>query len=411
MMILKFAWRSLWRNRRRTIITISSIAIGTTLALFMISMADGMYGKLVEDAVRMNAGHVTIEHKNYEEAPSIDLFVPAVSSLEQSASEIDGVALIKPMIIGQAVISTGSGSAGAGVMGVKPEIELKTSPLARNIVSGRYIRSDDERGVMIGAALAERLELEPGRKLVITTNDVTGELVGEMLRVNGIFKTGMEEADGFLVQVPLDVARRIFHLGPDQATRIGLILRSPDYQKQVIHQLRPALSDTELGVLPWQEVMSDLAGFMAVDKGGNYVFQGIIIFLLSFTILNTILMSVLERTHEFATLLALGTSPTRLRLQIITESTLLGIVGTMVGLVLGGSISYYFQVNGLDLSSLYGEGMTITGFAIDPVIHNQLTLWLLTWLGMLVFGLTVVIGIYPALRSTMISIPDVLRSR
>lgn len=411
MKILTLAWRSLWRSRRRTLITVSSIALGTAFALFFISMGDGAYRKLIEEAVRMNAGHITVQHPVYADAPAVDLTVASVGVVRESVEGLPYVSHIKPRIVGQAVVSTGRGSAGVGLIGIDPALEQAVSPLARNIVAGRYLKGDDVRGALIGRTLAESLHLKPGKKLVVTTNDKNGELVGEMLRVTGIYFSGMEEADAFLVQVPLDTARRIYRLGPDEATQVGIVLTTPERQKRVLAALRSRLEPHHLAVLPWQEVMSDLADFMAMDMGSNYVFQGIIFFLICFTILNTILMSVLERTREFATLLALGTPPGRLRGQIIVESALIGAIGALSGLALGGAVSGYFMVNGLDFSKLMGEGLSVTGFTVDPVIHNLVTLKLLAWLGGTVFAVTVLIGFYPAAKATHISLPDVLRSR
>jgi len=411
MMVVKLAWRSLWRYRRRTLITVSAIVVGTALALFFVTMADGMYKKLVDEAVRMEAGYVTVEHRSYSEDLSIDLTVDGVSGLAEEAREIPGVTGVKVLILGQAVVSTGSGSAGVGLFGVDPDTERGVSPLAQKIVEGRYLETDDARGIVLGARLAERLKLEPGKKLVVTTNDVHGELVNEMLRVTGIFRMGMEEADGFLVQVPLDVARRIFHIAPDAATRVGLVLTSPKDLDRVLTELRGRLAGRELAVLPWQEVMPDLAGFMTVDKGFNYVFQIIILFIIGFTILNTILMSVLERKREFATLMAIGTSTLRLRLQVAVESLFLGILGTGGGLLIGGVLSWYFQVKGIDFSGIYSDDTTIVGYAIDPLIKNYVTVDAFALVGFFVLGLTLIIGLYPSWRSAKISLPDVLRSR
>ena len=410
-MVVKLAWRSLWRYRRRTLITVSAIVVGTALALFFVTMADGMYKKLVDEAVRMEAGYVTVEHRSYSEDLSIDLTVDGVSGLAEEAREIPGVTGVKVLILGQAVVSTGSGSAGVGLFGVDPDTERGVSPLAQKIVEGRYLETDDARGIVLGARLAERLKLEPGKKLVVTTNDVHGELVNEMLRVTGIFRMGMEEADGFLVQVPLDVARRIFHIAPDAATRVGLVLTSPKDLDRVLTELRGRLAGRELAVLPWQEVMPDLAGFMTVDKGFNYVFQIIILFIIGFTILNTILMSVLERKREFATLMAIGTSTLRLRLQVAVESLFIGILGTGGGLLIGGVLSWYFQVRGIDFSGIYSDDTTIVGYAIDPLIKNYVTVDAFALVGFFVLGLTLIIGLYPAWRSAKISLPDVLRSR
>lgn len=408
---VKLAWRSLWRNRRRTLITVSSIAIGTAIAVFFISMADGMYKKIVDSAVKMNAGHMTIQDPDYGSAPSIDLYVPSVEAIKKAVDGIEGIALVKTLIICRAMVATAGGSTGAAMIGVDADVEKTVSPIADHIVSGRYIRNHDERGVVVGINLAKRLKIEPGNKLVVTTNDTGGVMVSEMLRVTGIFSSGMEEADGYLVQVPLDVARRIVRLGPDMSTQVGLILKDPERTDSVIKEMETRLSGQGVAVLAWQEIMPDLASFIAVDKGSNYVFQGIIIFLIGFTILNTILMSVLERSREFATLLAIGTSPGLLRLQVLIESVFIGIIGTGLGLIIGGGISYYFQIYGIDMSSLFTEGLTITGFAVDPVIRNYLSIGLFIWLGSVVLGMTMLIGIYPAWKSSRINIPDTLRSR
>lgn len=411
MLVVKLAWRSLWRNRRRTLITVSSIGMGLAYALFFITLADGMYAKVVEDAVRMQAGHITVEHPRYRDAPAIDRYVGSVSAIERVAAGIPEIQQLKPMIVGQAVVTTAHGSAGVGLIGVEPEAEQRTSPIAREVTAGRYLRSGDRRGVVVGARLAERLELEVGKKLVVTTNDAEGELVSELLRVTGIFEVGMEEADGFLIQVPLDVGRRIYGLGPDQATQVGAVLTSPEHQDEVLTELRRGLDGAPVAVWPWQEVLPDLASFIAVDKGSNYVFQGIIFFLIAFTILNTIVMSVLERRREFATLMAIGTSPGRLRGQIVVESALLGLVGCAVGLAVGGPLSYLMEVRGLDLRIFLDEGWSVSGFAVDPVIRNQLTLGHMVWLSAIVFAVTLLIGLLPALRATQVPIADALRSR
>jgi len=174
--VLKLAWRNLWRKVRRTLITVSSIAFGLSFAVFVISMGDGMYRKLIDSAVKLNAGHVTVQHPDYAAAPAVDLRVPSVHRVQAAARSIPGVACVKPLIVAQAVVASGSASAGVGLIGVDPKREREISPLAGVIVQGRYLEPGDARGVILGRTLARRLDLKPGKKLVITTNDVHGEL-------------------------------------------------------------------------------------------------------------------------------------------------------------------------------------------------------------------------------------------
>ncbi|NOZ85518.1 MAG: ABC transporter permease [Deltaproteobacteria bacterium] len=407
--IIKLAWRNLWRHKRRTWITVSSIGLGMAFALFLIALGDGVYKKLIDQGIRLEAGHVTLEHPDYEKAPAVDRYVGPLSSISKACRSISGVKRIRPIIRGQAVISTSAGSSGVGVVAGNPEEEKAVSLIPGKIVEGRYIEKGDKRGVVIGKSLAKRLKLKVGKKLVLTTNDVNGELVNELLRVKGIFKTGIEEADGFLVQVPLAVGRRIYKLPDDYVTRIGLILDDPKDQDSVMEAVSAALSGKNVAVLPWQKVLPDLSSYIAVDKGSNIIFQITILFLIGFTILNTILMSVMERQREFATLLAIGTSPLFLKAQVLVESAFIGLLGCVLGLGIGGSLSYYVEKNGLDMSSTFSKGTSVAGFTIDPLIRTDLTMGLMLWLGLGVFLGTMVIGLYPAFKSGKVDIAQTLR--
>ncbi|HZI12605.1 MAG TPA: ABC transporter permease [Myxococcus sp.] len=410
MMIFKLAWRSLWRNRRRTLITLSSIGFGLTLAIFFISLSAGIHKQVVGDATSMLAGHLAIEHASYRDAPATDLKVDGVEALAKQAAAVPGVEHVKRLVQAQAVVSTGSGSVGVSVLGVDPKREALTSPLARKLVQGRYLDDGDERGVLVGRRLAERLELEPGKKLVASLSGANGEMVKELLRVVGIFETGADELDGFVIQVPLPVARHLVGLGDDEVTQMGVLLRSPDDQEAVRAQLAPLVAGRNLAVRGWQELLPELSGWNTLDGSINRVLCGVILFLILFTILNTLLMSVLERSREFAILLALGTPPTLLRLQVLAEAALLGALGCLVGLVLGGTAGYLMETRGLDLSHLT-QGQSVGGFAFDMRIRGDVTATQLVTLGALVFGATALLSLYPIIRSTRVAVADVLRSR
>jgi len=225
------------------------------------------------------------------------------------------------------------------LLGVEPAVEVHSSPLAARVEQGSYLDDPDAAEVLIGAQLAAQLELTPGKKLVLATNDVHGDLVEELARVKGVFRLGAEEFDGFFVQVPIGFARRLYDLGPDQATQLGVLLRDADDQPAMQPRLAQWVDPRQVVVRGWDEVMPELASYIRVDGGSNYVLQVILLVLIFFTIFNTLLMSVLERRREFAVLLALGTPPARLRLQILAESALIGLLGCLVGLSLGAAVA------------------------------------------------------------------------
>lgn len=408
-MIARLAWRSIWRNRRRTFITVTSIGVGLTIAIFFIAMAEGVYSQVVNEAVRMQAGHITLENPDYQTAPAVDLWIGGVQEARRRIEGIDGVEQTKLLIWGQAVANSGAGSVGVSVMGVEPSGEVKTSPLARHIVMGDYLTDADDRNVVLGEHLAEQLKLKPGRKIVLTTNNSRGQLVEELCRVKGIFRTGSDEIDGYLIQIPLNFARRVFGLGPDEAIQLGVILKRPEDQDALIEEITPLVHGRNIAVLPWQEILPEVASYIRLDRVSNWVFQGLLFAIILFTILNTLLMSVIEREHEFAVLLALGSPADQIKGQLFMESFYIGCLGCLVGTVLGGASSLALQIWGLDMRSLMPEGVTISGFAISTTVHARLTAPILFWTGGIVLGATLLLSLIPMRRITRVRIAEMLR--
>jgi ABC-type lipoprotein release transport system permease subunit len=408
-MVARLAWRSLWRHRRRTIITVASIGFGLALFVLSVSLAAGMYARLIDDAVRMQAGHVTVEHADYRDAPAVDLRVRDAGALAGRIAALPGVEGTKRLVLGQGVARSGTGAAGVAVMGVEPAVEARASPLARRLVAGRYLAPDDGARVVVGAALAERLDLAEGKKLVITTNDASGALVEALFRVAGVFRTGAEEVDGYLVQAPLDAVQRLYGLGADEVTQLGVVLADADRQRAVARRVAALVDDPRLAVRPWQEELPELAAFIRIDRTSDYIFHSLLLALVLFTIFNTLLMSVLEREREFAVLLAIGTSPAELRRQVLLESAFIGALGCTVGLVLGGAVAGLVQVYGLDLTRFYREGLTISGLAVSTTLHARVTARALALLGGAVFLATLLLGVWPMRRAGRVAIADVLR--
>ena len=408
-MILRLAWRSLWRQRRRTAITLSSIILGLALAVFFVAVGEGVYGQLIEQVVRMQGGHVTVEHPEYRDAPAVDLYLEGVAELRDLMEALPGVESTKLLILGQGVASSGAGGLGISLVGVEPSVEAETSLLARNIVEGRYLEEQGGSLVVVGKQLADRLELEVGRKLVLTTNDMDGALRSELCRVAGIFETGSEEVDAYVIQAPIEFARQLYGLPRESATQLGLILANPDLEDRVVEDARLALGESPAVALPWQEVMPEFAAFIMLDKGSNYVMQAVLLFLIMFTIFNTILMSVMERRREFSVLMALGTEPFQVVRQLLAETALLGLVGCGLGLLLGGLAGLAVQTWGLDLRALTGENLTVSGFAVSMVLRAKVTPGLLFWSGGLVFVATLILSFIPMRHALSVSLTDTLR--
>jgi ABC-type lipoprotein release transport system permease subunit len=407
--LLGLSWRNLWRHRRRTVITIVSIALGLTLVVFAKCLNEGAYDQMVNDAVRMQAGHLTLEHAEYRDAPAVDLAISVEEELRRRIEALPNVEATKLLVNGQGVVRSASGAVGVGIMGIEPAVEVRTSPFARKLVAGDYLEKGDGRKVIVGKGLAERLNVAVGKKLVISSNDVNGDLVEQLFRVKGIFSTGAEEIDGYFVQAPIEAIRHLYGLEDAEATQLGVILSSTDHLTSTQPLLESVARGDRRVVLPWQEVLPELAGIIRVDRVSDSVMFWLLLSLTLFTIFNTILMSVLEREREFAVLLALGTPPRQLRAQVLIETTLIAGLGCGFGLLFGGLWAYRVQVHGWDISGFLGEGASMSGFAMATVLHAKVAPDILLWLGGLLFAVIMLLSLIPTWRAARVPIADTLR--
>ena len=401
MWIIKLAWRNLWRNKRRTIITISSICFGLVLALVFIGLGDGTYGAMINSAARLGSGHITLEHPEYRISPLTRLTLQATDEVTRHFTTIQEIEGWAPRILGQAMLSTSHGTVGTAFIGVEPEREKEYTLFIDKITEGSYLEQSDGREVLIGRKMAERLKVTIGSKMVITSNNLHGEIAAELLRVVGIFETGSEMIDGYMCQIALKRAQALLAMQEGEITQLAIFITDQRATDRVIEHLKKILSPvSEAAVLSWREVMPELASYVELDGTSNYIFQVIIFIIIAAGILNTILMSVLERQFEFGVLLCLGMNPKNLLFLILAESMLLGLLGVTVGTVLGLACNQYFTIKGFDMTLFTGENLDISGVALDPILYSDLYPDHLITTVLLVFVMTLLVGIYPAIKAT-----------
>ncbi len=408
---LRLAWRSIWRQGRRTAITVFVITFGLFLIILLTTLEEGVIRSVIDSGARLQAGHVTIEHEDYRLAPSVSLSVPNANKLADKFAELPQVRSAKLIVSGEGVARSGAGAFGILIAGVVPNLERKTSPLAENIVEGEYLDENDEKRVVIGTVLAERLKLKPGKKLVIATNDTDGELVERLYRVKGIFRTGTDEVDGALIHMQLDAARDLFNLPEGSATQIGLVMENLDRLASFLPLVEESLgADSKLAVHPWQTIMPGVAGYVTVERTSYMIMEGFLIAMVSFTILNTLLMSVTERKKEFATILALGGRGRDLRMQVFFEAGLIALLGILIGGLLGGYVAYHYSVVGIDLATFVPGGeVEISGIAVDSTIYPMFTARLMGLICGAILAVTLLLALIPVSRVTRISIANLLR--
>ncbi len=411
LLISKIGWRSIWRNKRRTLISLFSIVIGTGIPIFFVCIAWGFYAGLIDDVARLMSGHITYEHVEYRNSPSNDLWVDDIQKIDQTLNNNSEILTTKQIVNLQGVAHTAKGSVGISLMGVEPEKEITISFLPENIIEGKYLSKGDERWVVVGQKLAKNLNIDIGKKFVFTTNNVDGELTEELFRVKGVFKTGSKEIDGHFVQSDIGIARKVAGLSNDDVSQLGIIVKNPDNHENFIKDLQKSVAKNSGVFLSWQKIMPDVATTIRMDRTAISSFMIMLVVIVLFTMFSTILMSALERKREFASLLALGAQQIELKIQIFLETIFFGLIACPLGALLGISLAKW--VEGYDMMDVVGgktEDMTVGGFGMDTIITPLFSLPLILQISIFFFFAVQLLSILPIYLISRICITDELRS-
>jgi len=411
LLITKIGWRSIWRNKRRTLISLFSIIIGTGIPIFFVCIAWGFYAGLIDDVARLMSGHITYEHVEYRNSPSNDLWVDDIQKINKTLNNNAEVLSTKQIVNLQGVAHTAKGSVGISLMGIEPEKEITISFLPETVIEGNYLSKEDGRWVVVGDQLAKNLNISVGKKFVFTTNDIKGELVEELFRVKGIFKTGSKEIDGHFVQSDIEIARKIAGLGSDDVSQLGIIVKNPDTHESLIKDLQKSLAKNNGVFLSWQKIMPDVATTIRMDRTAISSFMIMLVVIVLFTMFSTILMSTLERKREFASLLAIGTQQKELKIQIFIETIFFGLIACPLGSLLG--IGFAKWVEGYDMMNVVGgksEDMSVGGFGMDTIITPLFSAPLILQISIFFFLAVQLLSILPIYLISRISITDELRS-
>ena len=411
LLITKIGWRSIWRNKRRTLISLFSIIIGTGIPIFFVCIAWGFYAGLIDDVARLMSGHITYEHVEYRNSPSNDLWVDDIQKINKTLNNNAEVLSTKQIVNLQGVAHTAKGSVGISLMGIEPEKEITISFLPETVIEGNYLSKEDGRWVVVGDQLAENLNISVGKKFVFTTSDIKGELVEELFRVKGVFKTGSKEIDGHFVQSDIEIARKIAGLGSDDVSQLGIIVKNPDTHESLIKDLQKSLAKNNGVFLSWQKIMPDVATTIRMDRTAISSFMIMLVVIVLFTMFSTILMSTLERKREFASLLAIGTQQKELKIQIFIETIFFGLIACPLGSLLG--IGFAKWVEGYDMMNVVGgksEDMSVGGFGMDTIITPLFSAPLILQISIFFFLAVQLLSILPMYFISRISITDELRS-
>jgi ABC-type lipoprotein release transport system permease subunit len=397
------AWRNLWRHKRRTLITASSIAFGVLLSVTFTGAGDYFYTRMIDAGAKMGMGHITVAARDYNRAPSSQKRLQSANQHQATLRELPEVSSVIARIQGQAMFASARKSIGGTFIAIDPAQETASNNLfIQSLVEGKMLETVSDKGIVMGVDLARKLQLSLGKKVVYTTTDVNGDIVSAIARVSGLFRTGVSEVDGGLALLPLQSVQTVLGYESDEVSFIAVNL----HDQRASHVLRDSLQQQaafqDMEVLNWQQTQPDLAGMIAVDKSANKISQLLIALLISAGIINTMLMSVLERIREFGVMMALGMSPRHLFGLVMLESFWLAVTGLIIGIIITIPWYLYMFETGLDLTSAYGDDFSFGGVLLDTVF--KIRLFKESVVGILIglFSLALIAGAYPAWRASRI---------
>jgi ABC-type lipoprotein release transport system permease subunit len=404
------AWRNLWRNRRRTLLTLSSITVGVFLAILTTGIHDRNWSDTIDVAARLGSGHVTLQHPEYLDAPALSRTVQHTRALRALALADRDVTRAAERITGQLMLNTARDSRGAGFIAFDPAAEDRTTfSFQQAIAEGAPFETSEDRGIMVGARLAANLGVTLGDKIVYTMTDRTGEIVSGLARVSAIVRTGSPGVDAALCLLPIDAVRGLLGYADDEATQVAVFVRDQRDTDAVARRLGAEVG-AEAAAVPWHESQTGLAAFIALKVGGARFMEILIAVLVAAGIFNTLFVSVMERMREFGILTAIGWSPGRLFGLVMLESAWLGVLG-LVGAALVTALPYwYLATTGLDLSGLLaGNSMDVAGIAMPSTFRVGIYGNHLAFIAVAAFVATLVSGLYPAWRAGRVDPIETIR--
>jgi len=365
-LLLKLSWRNIWRNKRRTLVTVASIFFAVLFSIFMNSFQKGAWVRMLDNIVNYYYGYAQIHQKGYWAEKTINDALELNDELLQLPENIDGLTQVIPRLETFALLSSGDHTSGMMIVGTNPGPENKLTQLKSRITEGTYFNKND-KALLIAEGVKDLLKVTLGDTLVILTQGYHGVNAAGKYPIKGIVHFASPDLNKRMVYLPLEETQNLLG-APSMATTLALQLDNRDQLGSVITQLQNKL-DTEIyEIMDWQSMLPELVEAQKTDAAGNYIFLLVLYLIISFGIFGTILMMMKEREYEFGVLLSIGMNRRLLALSTWIEIVLMALLGVTLGMLAALPLVQYFKVNPIDFSE-YGEGMTETyaKWGFDPI--------------------------------------------
>lgn len=398
--IFKIAWRNIWRNKVRSTIVILSITIGLVAGLFASGMVQGMMKQKVNTVIENEISHIQIHAKNFRDDFALKSTIPNADKITAALNQNNKVKASSERVVSMMMIGTTKGNGAVKVTGVEPENEMKVTKLSSLMVDGKYFEGVNKNPIIVSKVIAEKYNLKLKSKLVLTAQDVNGEIIAASFRVAGIYDSGNPMYDEMNVFVQKTDIQNLLGL-ESNIHEIAILLYDYAQSEPLSISLQNKYTDTE--VLPWLDLATGMRYTMDIIGMYTYIIVGIILFALLFSIVNTMLMAVLERVKEIGVLMAVGMNKFKIFSMIMLETIFYALMGGTFGLVIGYVIISYFGTYGLDFGDAYKD----VGFG--SLIYTELPAADYLKVSIMVFFMAIIAAIYPALKALSLKPVEAIR--
>ncbi len=402
-MLFKIAWRNLWRNRRRSLIVLTSIIVGIAALLLNDALGVGMMDQMLNNQINSYVSHIQIHKKGFNDNKVVRNYMAETGSIEKVLKSSKFVKNYSKRVITFGLLSSPDGSSGVSIVGVEPEKEAKITTIKKHIIKGKYLTGAKSE-VVIGKKMAEKLGVELGDKVVAIAAALDGSVSSALFRVSGIYQSFSSDFDKTHIFISLKNAQKMLGLG-NKVDEIIMLTDNPektlDYKKELETKI-----DGKYEILAYQDLLPIMMKYIDIYKAWIIVFYVIISIAVIFGIINTMLMSVLERINEIGVLMSIGMKNFKIFIMVLEEALLLGVFGTVIGVIVGLLIYWPFSEIGLNLA-MFSEGLD--SFGLGSIIYPRLNANVIINSLIIMPFATVLGAVYPAIKAIKLQPTDAMR--
>jgi ABC-type lipoprotein release transport system permease subunit len=406
----RLCWKNIWRNKRRTLITVNAIGLGVMALVFLRNYYDTFHEQVIHNVIKYHSGHLAISARDFEKNNATQLFISDADNIKDWLKTQTNVSAFSERVLFSGLASSARGSSNLTVMAVDPNRESKVTSFAQRVTQGTFLGESKNKSIVLGSKAAAKLSAELGSKIVLLTQGVDGSVGNELFYVDGIFETG-SEADKSLALIRIKDGQAMLSLGEKSVHQLAMTLKNEELLSELKDSFESQFSkDPKVQILSWKELQRPVVAMIELDSAVNRMLMILILCVAALGIANSILMSLMERTREFGVMLAIGTARRDVVKMVIVETLLLTLVGVLLGNIFGSLVTLFFNQVGFDLRWLTSKDFVIQGAVVQTISYPIVRAYNSVVVTTVIVVLALLVSYFPARHAGRLTPMKALRS-